>query len=116
MSFKNTKEIYQALIDGKKIRQKSWRQSLYIYLNENGNTVNQDGVRESYYLTNFENWEIYQEPKKKVKFYVYMDKVGTKIPFWVFGGYFRNDEEYKAHYPTQHIWTKKEDNFIEVEE
>ena len=69
MSFKSMKEIYQALIDGKKIINKSWGGSLYFYLDENGNTVNQDKKRDGYFLTDFDNWEIYQEPKKKTKLY-----------------------------------------------
>lgn len=116
MSFKNTKEIYQALIDGKKLHNVEWSEKCYVYLNKDGFLIDNYGLIMSPDFSKFKDWEIYQEPKKKVKFYAYMNQVGTKISFWVLSGYFRNDEEYKSHYPTQNIWTKKEDNFIEVEE
>jgi len=61
---KNHAEIYQALLDGKKL---TFSQKSYVWL-EDGTLVNQAGnCPESNFLFP-EDWEIYKEPKKSLTY------------------------------------------------
>lgn len=72
-------EILPALRNGKKIRKSCWLEGEYINLygicirNENGNKY-------SLYWADIieENWELYEEPKQKVKYYPALVKCNTQ--------------------------------------
>ena len=64
MSFKNQAEIYQALLDEKKITFCSWVSGRYVCL-VNGFAVDRDGNSYTFSFDHPEEWSIYTEPKPK---------------------------------------------------
>jgi len=76
--FETQAEIFQALLDGKKVKHVSWDKGEYVFLNtktlkrENG-----DDALPSFSMPT--NWSIYEEPKpkKKVTLYRYTYKYGS---------------------------------------
>ena len=58
---KNQREIYEALLAGKKIRCSTWSKSEHVYLSESGDLVDEDGELffELYKPT---DWEAVEEP------------------------------------------------------
>lgn len=66
MSFKSPKEMMQALIDGKKIRVKTWPDNEFIHLS-NGYFYSNEGSQFVPSLDFFNKYEIYEEPKKTRK-------------------------------------------------
>lgn len=69
----NNREAIQALLEGKKIRVKNWSSSSYIYFCEKG-IIGENGRSEYFSFSNKNEWELYEEPKKKKKitFYEYI--------------------------------------------
>ena len=61
----NTEEAIQAMIDGKKVRNKTWSSYIYIYFD--GDTlVDSNGIMFNNLSVSFtDDWEIYKEPKPK---------------------------------------------------
>ena len=56
-----TKEAIQAMLDGKKVRQTSWKNpSFYIRIGDDGHI--RDEQQQGCDLHNANNWEIYEEP------------------------------------------------------
>ena len=65
MSFKTQKEIWEALISGKKIKHyagKNWHRK-FIYLVD-GNPCGDNGERCGYSFNHPSDWSLYEEPKK----------------------------------------------------
>ena len=60
-----TKEAMQSMLDGKKVRNKTW--SSYIYMYFDGDIlVNYNGIKFNNLSMSFtDDWEIYEEPKPK---------------------------------------------------
>ncbi len=57
-----TKEIMEALLQGKKLRGIEWKKEEYVYLDEKGNLIDEKGCSHSLYvLTPVENFEEYNE-------------------------------------------------------
>ena len=58
-----TKEAMQSMLDGKKVRNKTW--SSYIYMYFDGDTlVDSNGIKFNNLIMSFtDDWEIYEEPK-----------------------------------------------------
>ena len=56
------KDIYQALIDGKRIKNVTWRATAYNYLNSDGNLVDDTGRRVYEPFVDEKQWSIYEEP------------------------------------------------------
>jgi hypothetical protein len=76
LELKSDKEVFVALINGKKIRERYFTPLYYFHLDEDGNLKDSLGIRRD--LDNIGacfNWELYEEPKKKktieMKFYRY---------------------------------------------
>lgn len=117
MSFKSTKEIFQALIDGKKIKRKSWCNILFLMISEDGSLVDEKGTKTGYYFENPDEWEICEPPKKKIKFYKYQYR--PKGHTWLETMEFYIDDHHfkkKFNPASDTIWKKKETDFIEDEE
>lgn len=78
--FETQAEIYQALLDGKKIRMNTWADVYYLYL-EKGMQKDERGAPAAYHFDYPCNWPIYEEhkPKKKVTLYRYTYKYGSAI-------------------------------------
>ena len=64
MNFKTQAEIFQALLDGKKIRQKTYRGGTYIMMGST-NLVSESLTEVSESFNEPRNWSIYEEPKPK---------------------------------------------------
>ena len=58
---KSTKECYQALIDGKKLRHTSWPEGECLYFDEKGRVVAEDSFPSNWLMDVPEDWEIYEE-------------------------------------------------------
>ena len=57
-----TKEIMEALLQGKKLRSIEWKKEEYVCLNEKGNLIDEKGHSHSLYLlSSVENFEEYNE-------------------------------------------------------
>ncbi len=74
--FETQAEIYQALLDKKKIRQSAWPPHEFIHL-KNGNIVFQNDGEFSPSFSSINNWELYQQPKQKVKIVAHMHEDGS---------------------------------------
>lgn len=78
MSFKTQAEIYQALLDGLKLRMTSWISNDYVYL-QRGTLVSREGYKLTYGFSDFSNWELYEEPKKKKQVWQWRQYVGRSL-------------------------------------
>jgi hypothetical protein len=58
---KNKREIYQALLDGKKLKHPDHLSNNYLFINESGELVNADNVVVNVDFTAYELWYIYTE-------------------------------------------------------
>ena len=73
--FETQAEIFQALLDGKKVKHVSWDKGEYVFLNtktlkrENG-----DDASSSFSMPT--NWSIYEEPKKPRKALAFVTDLG----------------------------------------
>lgn len=65
----NKREAIQAMLDGKKVRRIFWPRGQFICFDEFYHTLNSKNIKVSINSWEFDDWEIYQEPKKKVKYY-----------------------------------------------
>ena len=79
--FETQAEIFQALLDGKKVIHVVWGKGEYVFLN-NSKTLKRENGDDA--LSSFPmptNWSIYEEPKpkKKVTLYRYTYKYGSVI-------------------------------------
>lgn len=61
MKLATMKDVFQALIDGKKVRRADWKKDCYIYIIDN-NVVDEGGDRFYPDLYPDDEWELYQEP------------------------------------------------------
>lgn len=58
------KEIYQAAIDGKKIRMRSWHPGAYVYLKDTHFVAEDESTQSTpYSFLEYYLWEIYEEPE-----------------------------------------------------
>ena len=64
MSFKTQKEIYEALLAGKKIRFDPWGPGLFIRLDEYGHMVDEKSQRHYSMYSTPNEWSLYEEPNK----------------------------------------------------
>jgi hypothetical protein len=67
MEFENQKEIYEALLAGKKVCQNNWDKDQYVYIDELGFIMNQNNKLVSYTFNEPGLWKIWKEQKKKIK-------------------------------------------------
>ena len=111
--FETQAEIYQALLDGKKII--SHYETVPILL-VGGETEYTSGTKVSNFFNCPQDWSIYEPPKKKVKFYSYVDAKGAFTKYLysdnglVWCG--TDDKPLKSHMHSKWI---KTNTFIEVE-
>lgn len=69
--FETQAEIYQALLDGAKIRKDSFEKKAFIYLKD-GIQFGQSGKATDWSFWRPQDWEFYQEPKQKIKIAAHM--------------------------------------------
>jgi len=79
MSFKNTKELLQALIDGKKIIHSYYEKDAFIYLHEGKIWSNSTDKEFGTVFNEYEKFEIVKE-KKKITLYNYIYKIISANP------------------------------------
>lgn len=76
----NTRETFQALLDGKKVRDRDWPAGVYIFIDEQGGVAAMDGDGFSLAVNLFINedtkFEICQPAKKKLYKALFRDSVG----------------------------------------
>lgn len=58
---KSTKEIYEALLAGKKLCMGDWAPNYYVYLDEAGRLVDPKGCSATYYFNYPEHWSVWEE-------------------------------------------------------
>ncbi len=111
------KEMLEALVQGKKIRRKKWDKGEYIYMKNN----RFHDELHLFYIPDFSEYdafEIYEEPKKKVKLYKFaMKKIFST--YWGNTDYYYKDETSFIHHLNPQVgdkYMKLENNFIEVDE
>ena len=63
--FKNQREVLEALLSGKKIRDEDWSPDSFIHIDEDGNIIDEDGTIQ-HYTPFYRDAEIYTPQKKKV--------------------------------------------------
>lgn len=81
MSFKTTRDILRALADGKKVRLKGWDMDDYLEASLSGFKRKTPGMV-SFVFNSPWDWELYSEPKKKVKWYrAVIKSAGDSYPF-----------------------------------
>lgn len=79
MSFKNHKELFEHLLNGGKVRGSEWDNGVFIHFSD-GELKYEDGsFSEIAVLSCPDEFEKYEEPKKKVKLYpaLIRDSIGT---------------------------------------
>lgn len=118
---KNQREIYEALLSGKKIRFLGWELTEYVCLDEEGNTVDEIGKScHSIHVGNARSWSIYEEPKKKKKYWSWFIENLNNGEFYASPGlYDENGVDPKGNALAGEFKLIKkthEDIFIEVEE
>lgn len=79
MAFKTQAEIYQALLDGKKIKRKTWAPEAYIHLVEGGLVDEFGDNMEETRLFPPHEFLIYEEPKPKKKVTLYRHTMSNRI-------------------------------------
>jgi hypothetical protein len=111
---KTHKELLEVLLAGKKVRKNIWKIGDYIYLREDGLLFDEDGEYFHADFSNISTYEIYEEPKKKIKLYLYAFLDSNK-KWQQTLIYFKDDLEFLTHMRYKEFH-KLENNFIEVEE
>lgn len=89
------KEALIALAEGKKVRRHSWTKGSYLHLTPNG-LFNEDGTSERFLMAG-NDWELYEEPKKKIKVFEWLVEGFYSKP--VIKGDILSEEEAKKKYP-----------------
>lgn len=109
------KEAMRALADGKKIRNIEWAPNMHLSL-ISGHICTEGG--HGYAITNFNNFELYQEPKQKVRMWKWAFQYKSSGKVSDTSNYFRNQEEVEEMFKKSNIriLQKIETSMIEVEE
>lgn len=109
-------EAIKALEDGKKIRETGWDPHDYIYLDSSQTTYSQLGSPFSPVFQLCDRWEIYQEPKRKIKLWpALMRKNGHNSPASMTGALFADDEKAKHYCGEKYVRLLTEYPAIEIE-
>lgn len=102
-------EIMGALREGKKVRRKQWSKSLYLYrISEHTYSCEYDfELKQKIRFVDILNddWEIFEEPKKKVKYYPVLVK-GENGDFYISTSFSSIDEAklaFNSHTPIRLI-------------
>ena len=106
--FKNKREIYQALLDGKSVT----NGLVVIRLNEDGNLIDQDGDCVAYGFFDPSEWSIHTPPKKTRQVFEWIVECsyGRRI-----SSYLYTEEEAKETWPSRKL-TKLRSFIVEVGE
>jgi len=68
---KNEKEIFEALLMGKEIRNSNWDKKFSISMDRYGDIITEKGTKRiSWCFSHAEEWEVIEEPKGKVRLYL----------------------------------------------
>lgn len=103
----NIKEIWQALIDGQKVRNHTWvNTDEYIYLKDNELYDEDDKVIESISFETSKKWETYEPLKEKKKYWLWIFK--TKYGAHRGGNYYYDDNGIKTNGDMYADWDKIE--------
>jgi hypothetical protein len=105
--FENQKEIYQALIDGKKICCDGWGTGMYLELSK-GFVCWHDGNRYNKSFDLMSSWSLYQEPRKTIKHYRWLRFTGER--------YYKGDLFYPEWNKPADGIKRLDDEFIVVDE
>lgn len=111
MQFKNVGEIYQALLDGKKI---THGYGYYVHLVE-GVLLRSDGTAGLFNFSDPNQWRIYTPPKPKVKLYQYAWK-NSKKDWCVSTGLYIDDKEFGLQNPVATTFKRLDHTMIEVDD
>jgi len=68
------KEMFAALLDGKKIKSEDWSDNEYCFIDDHGDLVDECGDQFSIYDLDCNNMVIYEEPKKKVELFLWANQ------------------------------------------
>lgn len=114
MSFKTQAEIYQALLDGKKITGVLLENIQYLHLNDGFLKSNEGNAYTMYHFDKPENWSIYEEPKGKKQVWQWRHKNFTGT-FWNVDAELMTERDAKRIYAAMFRYEKHAGPF-EVEE
>lgn len=117
MRFKNQKELFQALLDGKKIQSSTWIHDDYAYLDKSDGIIKDSfNVRFFLQLNDPSLFHIYEESKPKVKIYLYSYYSKALCQWFWSGQYYANDDAFKLDHKNIDKFMKLENTCIEVDE
>lgn len=89
-------EAIKALEDGKKVRKNYWYKGDHLWMKDSDSLEWEDGQK--YELSNYdfiEEWEIYNEPKRKIKRWLWAWK---NRDLWDLCAQFRSEEEVRGYF------------------
>ena len=111
----NAREALTHLLNGKKITSKDWEPHEYIFLDSNGKIASDDPSFNYFTVDNDEDYQIYQEPKKKKKLYHALLK-SDKIYYNLSSCLYANEEQAKYHNGKEFIKLLEPAIEVEVDE
>lgn len=117
--FESASEMMHAVANGKKIRCIYLNSNdMYIHLTDKGIVLQRIDSISSYALccSDYYNYELYEEPKQKVKLYKYIYKDYENSEWYESSKYYKNDEHFNEDFCNENIYFKNLSSVIEVEE
>lgn len=107
-----TKEMLISLTEGGKVRISSWDKDCYVHFVD-GNIVDQNREQEGIKVSDAFDYELYEEPVKPVRRYLY-DYVGESEDVCRTVCYYKNDEDFKKENPFATKFQKRENDWTEL--
>lgn len=101
--------IYRWLLDGKKIRNVSWGKAEFMHL-INGMTYDESETPITYEFEGPHEWELYQEPQEKVKWYQVISYNKKETRPYSNQLLFKSERDYLEEYG----YSKKDFHFIKL--
>jgi len=89
-------ELFQALLDGKKVRDEEWQTGCFVYLSNSGDFLDEDGDCSSIDISSDDEYELYEESKPIVMRAQYAYKRNSWERACITIGLYKNDEDFLA--------------------
>ncbi len=95
----NKIEAINAMLKNKKVKRRGWRKNSYIYLDKDGNYVDNVGFKVDLNDYEFEGWKVYEESKQKIDLYLWAVQYEDSPHYGTYHIYCANERELRERVP-----------------